>query len=375
MDYAAAQSARRPAPHWSGLLWRPGLACLLGIIAFLPYDLSIFVPGVPAFLFSYFGWYGPQGRIVISLRYTLFAEAAFALIMLLSLLADRRIRRRWPALVGAGLLLPGILLALVVFLLSQDLLDVVFVAGFSRGLGGLPFPIDFYPFLFAAIAAAFVLGAWAPEGDRWRQAGFFILIGVFAVAGGAALHTLALLATHGQDAGAHWPPDHFWDRGRAGWRAGRPAGRMAAPESDGLDRAPAGLVFFALFALALAEVQTDGRALKAKGQAQLIFKVALIRPVQQFRIVDEKDKGRRADLRLGRVIHAQHAPLDVRGRMAQRGVLDRFVQFCGGDAPLALLVNLERRVQNRRDMIARLGGSKNHRRVGDELQIALDSFF
>jgi hypothetical protein len=70
------------------------------------------VPSIPAFVFGQ--W--PLGSQLIS--YPGFADAAFALIMLVNLLADRRIPRRWLMLGGTGLLLLGILLALGSFLLT-----------------------------------------------------------------------------------------------------------------------------------------------------------------------------------------------------------------------------------------------------------------
>src|SRR5579884_1956072 len=53
-----------------------------------------------------------------------------------------------------------------------------------------------------------------------------------------------------------------------------------------------------LLASAGAELQADHRALEAENVAQRVLQIALVREVDELRVVDEEDEGGRADLGL-----------------------------------------------------------------------------
>jgi hypothetical protein len=172
------------------LLWRLVVACLLGTLAFLPYDLSFFVPGTSPFLNNSVIWYGPN-NLILTYQPVLLVEAFCLLLILAAIGIDHRLRHQ-TSISHALLLTIAPLLALDVVVINQSLVRVWLVATFSHGLGGIPLPFDPLPFFFVALVAAFLVSGLVQEEGRWKQISFFTLVGLLSAGVGLLLHLLVL---------------------------------------------------------------------------------------------------------------------------------------------------------------------------------------
>src|SRR5579884_3127242 len=123
-----------------------------------------------------------------------------------------------------------------------------------------------------------------------------------------------------------------------------------------------------LLARARAELQPDHRALKAEHVAQRVLQIALVREVNDLRIVDEEDEGGGADLGLRHIVDAQRMALHGRWVVALHGVAYDLVELGSGDTHVTGLVDAQGVIEDRADMVAGLGGGEDNRRVGHELE-------
>src|SRR5579859_6113164 len=114
---------------------------------------------------------------------------------------------------------------------------------------------------------------------------------------------------------------------------------------------------------ASAELQADSGALETECLAQAVLQIALVREVVEGRVVDEKDKGGRADLDLGGVVDPQSAALAGGRVVAANRLAHDFVELGRGDTALALVVDAQRVIEDGADMVAGFGGGEDDGRV------------
>src|SRR5689334_10965563 len=98
-------------------------------------------------------------------------------------------------------------------------------------------------------------------------------------------------------------------------------------------------VLVAVIGRAGAKLQSDRGALEAEDLAQLVLEVALEREVDQRRVVDEEDEGRRADLWLRHVVDTQWAPLHRGWVVPLERDTHRLVEFGGWHAQVAHVID------------------------------------
>ena len=94
------------------------------------------------------------------------------------------------------------------------------------------------------------------------------------------------------------------------------------------------------------ELQTKSGALKAERLAQAILQVAFVREMDGTRIVDKKDKGRRIDPGLSRVIDFEGLRANNRGIVAANRFLQHLIEPRGLNAQVAHACDAQRGLKN-----------------------------